>query len=259
MSQVADIVTAESAAQQGVLNRNGFDVQRIREDFPILKHWVNGKPLVYLDSAATSQKPQVVIDAMNHYYLEENSNIHRGVHYLSDKATQSYEAARVKVQKRINASSAKEIIFTRGTTESINLVAASYGRTRVEKGDVVLISALEHHSNIVPWQILAAERGVSIQFVPITADFLFDMEAYRAVLALLCSLRAPTRKQCVTRTKAGRKPLLRGIWTRRCRSTRMTRLFCRRIKQRLRARTKFEICGKTSSTACRRLVGRRLV
>ena len=183
MSQVADIVTAESAAQQGVLNRNGFDVQRIREDFPILKHWVNGKPLVYLDSAATSQKPQVVIDAMNHYYLEENSNIHRGVHYLSDKATQSYEAARVKVQKRINASSAKEIIFTRGTTESINLVAASYGRTRVEKGDVVLISALEHHSNIVPWQILCEEKGAILTVIPMNNNGELLVEEYQKLLS----------------------------------------------------------------------------
>ena len=144
-----------------------YDAARIRRDFPILANMVNGKPLVYLDNAATSQKPRVVVDAMNRYYFEENSNIHRGVHFLSDKATQSYEAARVKTQRWINASSPKEIIFTRGTTESINLVASSFGRRNIRKGDAVLISAMEHHSNIVPWQMLCEERGAKLRVIPI--------------------------------------------------------------------------------------------
>ncbi|HEV8538462.1 MAG TPA: cysteine desulfurase [Bacteroidota bacterium] len=160
-----------------------FDVYGVREDFPILKHWVNGKPLVYLDNAATSQKPQVVLDAMNHYYLEENSNIHRGVHTLSDKATHSYEAARVKVQKRINASSPKEIIFTRGTTESINLVAASYGRSHVRSGDEVLITAMEHHSNIVPWQLLCEEKNATLCVVPINENGELILEEFRQLLS----------------------------------------------------------------------------
>ncbi len=143
-----------------------FDVQRLREDFLILKQVVNGKPLVYLDNAATSQKPWTVLDAMNSYYIEENSNIHRGVHFLSDKATQSYEAARKKVQRFINAADHREIIFVRGTTEGVNLVASSYGRPFFKEGDEVVISAMEHHSNIVPWQMLRDERGVKLRVIP---------------------------------------------------------------------------------------------
>ncbi len=130
-----------------------------RHHFPLLRQRVNGKPLVYFDNAATSQKPQVVIDAILRYYMEENSNIHRGVHYLSETATQAYERVRVKVQHLLNAAQRREIIFVRGTTEGINLVAYSYGRTNVGPGDEVLISAMEHHSNIVPWQILCEEKG----------------------------------------------------------------------------------------------------
>src|SRR5437870_2730310 len=138
-----------------------FDLAKIRNDFPILKQRINGKPLVYLDNAATSQKPQSVIDAMTRFYVEENSNIHRGVHTLSDKATQSYEAARVKIQKFINAGSPKEIIFVRGTTEGVNLVARSYGSGHLAAGDEVIISAMEHHSNIVPWQLVCATEQYS--------------------------------------------------------------------------------------------------
>jgi cysteine desulfurase/selenocysteine lyase len=141
-------------------------VEMCRFHFPLLRQQVNGKPLVYFDNAATSQKPQVVIDAITKYYHEENSNIHRGVHYLSEKATQSYEGARVKVQKFINARSTQEIIFTRGTTEAINLVAASYGRKNVNAGDEVVVSAMEHHSNIVPWQMLCEERGATLRVIP---------------------------------------------------------------------------------------------
>lgn len=150
-----------------ILKPRPFDVKKIREDFPILKQTINGKPLVYLDNAATSQKPQFVIDAMNHYYMEENSNIHRGVHYLSELATQSYEAARVKIQKHINAKHLEEVIFTRGTTEAINLVAHSFGRSRVKEGDEIIISAMEHHSNIVPWQLLRDEKGIVLRIIPI--------------------------------------------------------------------------------------------
>ena len=144
-----------------------FDVQRIREDFPILKQIINGKPLVYLDNAATSQKPRAVIDAMNRYYMEENSNIHRGVHYLSELATQSYEAARIKIQRHINAAHPQEVIFVRGTTEAINLVAHSYGRYNFKAGDEIIISAMEHHSNIVPWQLLRDEKDIAIRIIPI--------------------------------------------------------------------------------------------
>jgi cysteine desulfurase/selenocysteine lyase len=147
-----------------------FDAEVIREDFPILKQLVYGKPLVYLDNAATSQKPRVVIDALTHYYSTDNSNIHRGVHLLSERATQSYEQARVKIQRFINADASKEIIFTRGTTEAINLVAGSYGRANVKAGDEILITAMEHHSNIVPWQILCEQTGAKLRVAPINDD-----------------------------------------------------------------------------------------
>ncbi len=146
---------------------NYFDVYKTRGDFPILKQLIKRKPLVYLDNAATSQKPQAVIDAMTRYYLEENSNIHRGVHYLSQLATQSYEESRVKIQKYINARRPEEIIFVRGTTEAINLVACSFGRSRFREGDEILISAMEHHSNIVPWQLLRDEKGIVLRIIPI--------------------------------------------------------------------------------------------
>ena len=144
----------------------GFDVGRVREEFPALKQLVHGKPLVYLDNAATTQKPQFVIDAITHFYQEDCSNIHRGVHLLSERATKAYEDARLAVQQFINAADPAEVIFVRGTTEAINLVAHSYGRTHVQAGDAVLISAMEHHSNIVPWQILCEERGARLRVVP---------------------------------------------------------------------------------------------
>jgi cysteine desulfurase/selenocysteine lyase len=149
------------------LSPAGFDVRRVREDFPILRREVNGKPLVYLDNAATAQKPQIVIDTLDRFYREENSNVHRGVHYLSQRATDEYEMARVKVQRFLNAAEPREIIFVRGTTEGINLVASSFGRSQVRAGDEVLISAMEHHSNIVPWQILCEEKGAILRVIPI--------------------------------------------------------------------------------------------
>jgi cysteine desulfurase/selenocysteine lyase len=144
-----------------------WDVERIRKDFPALHQQVHGKPLAYLDNAATSQKPQVVIDAITTYYALENSNVHRGVHLLSEKATQAYEGARARVQRFLNAAESREIVFVRGTTEGINLVAQSYGRASVGAGDEIVISAMEHHSNIVPWQMLCAEKGAVLRVVPI--------------------------------------------------------------------------------------------
>jgi len=144
-----------------------YDVERIRRDFPILGRQVRGKTLVYLDNAATTQKPRAVIERLVRYYSEENSNVHRGVHYLSEIATESYESARTTVKTFINAADEKEIVFTRGATESINLVAQSWGRRNVGAGDEVLITAIEHHSNIVPWQMLCAERGATLKVAPV--------------------------------------------------------------------------------------------
>ncbi|HVT97283.1 MAG TPA: cysteine desulfurase [Acidobacteriaceae bacterium] len=144
-----------------------FDVDRIRRDFPILHTKVHGHPLVYLDNAATSQKPQAVIDALVRYYQGENANIHRGVHYLSELATAEFEKARETVRAFINAARSSEIIFTRGTTESLNLVAQTYGKSNLRAGDEVLITAMEHHSNIVPWQMLCEEKGAKLQVAPI--------------------------------------------------------------------------------------------
>jgi cysteine desulfurase / selenocysteine lyase len=144
-----------------------FDVQKIRQDFPILKQEVHGRRLVYLDNAATSQKPQTVIDAIDRYYKEQNANIHRGVHFLSQLATREYEDARVKVQRFINAAESHEIVFTRGATESINLVANSFGRQFVRAGDEIIISAMEHHSNIVPWQLLCEQANAHLRVIPI--------------------------------------------------------------------------------------------
>jgi len=147
-----------------------FDVEKIREDFPILKESVHGKPLIYLDNAATSQKPRAVIEATTHYYSADNSNIHRGVHALSERATKEYEEVRVKAQRFINAAHPHEIIFVRGTTEAINLVMNSYGRANVGAGDEVLITTMEHHSNIVPWQILSEEKRARLRVAPINDE-----------------------------------------------------------------------------------------
>ncbi|HEY6444589.1 MAG TPA: cysteine desulfurase [Candidatus Acidoferrales bacterium] len=146
---------------------SGLDIEKIRADFPILHQTVHGRPLVYLDNAATSQKPRAVIDAITRYYEGTNSNIHRGVHFLSEQATAEYEAGRQTAQKFVNAAHAHEIIFVRGTTEGINLVAQTFGRAQIHQGDEVLITAMEHHSNIVPWQILCDERGAKLRVAPI--------------------------------------------------------------------------------------------
>lgn len=153
-----------------------------RHQFPLLHERVNGKQLVYLDNAATSQKPQIVIDTMMRYYQSENSNIHRGVHYLSEKATQAYEKARDKVREFLNAAHREEIILVRNTTEGINLVAHSYGRQNVQEGDEVLISAMEHHSNIVPWQILCEEKRATLRVIPMNDDGELLLDEYRKLL-----------------------------------------------------------------------------
>jgi cysteine desulfurase/selenocysteine lyase len=144
-----------------------FDVDRIRADFPILRTLVRGRPLVYLDNAATTQKPQAVLDALARYYTDQNANVHRGVHYLSEVATTAYEGARAKVRAFFNAESDREIVFTRNATESINLVAQAFARPKLQPGDEVLITAMEHHSNIVPWQLVCEERGARLRVVPI--------------------------------------------------------------------------------------------
>jgi cysteine desulfurase/selenocysteine lyase len=147
-----------------------LDVRKIREDFPVLRERVHDRPLIYLDNAATSQKPQPVIDAMNRYYEAENSNIHRGVHFLSAQATLAYEQARSAVRRFIHARSDREIVFVRGTTEGINLVAQSYGRSFLREGDEIILSAMEHHSNIVPWQLLGDQTGAKLRILPMNQD-----------------------------------------------------------------------------------------
>jgi cysteine desulfurase/selenocysteine lyase len=160
-----------------------LDLDRIRKDFPILGREVRpGVRLVYLDSTATSQKPEPVLRAMETFYRQSNSNIHRGVHTLAEEATAMYEQARVKIAKFINAASAHEVIYTRNTTESINLVAYAWGRANLQSGDLVILTEMEHHSNLVPWHMLMAERGIRLEFIPVTADGLLDLEAYRTLL-----------------------------------------------------------------------------
>ena len=157
---------------------NKQSLQKIRTDFPILSREVYGKSLVYLDNAATTQKPLCVLDAMRQEYLNVNANVHRGVHYLSQQATELHEAAREKVRQFINAPKVEEVIFTRGTTESINLVASSFAEAFMQEGDEVIVSTMEHHSNIVPWQLQAAKRGIAIRVIPMTDDGMLMMEEY---------------------------------------------------------------------------------
>jgi len=164
------------------ISSSGFDVKRIREDFPVLRQTVNGKPLVYLDNAASSQVPQVVIDRGSIYLEDEHSNIHRGVHYLSQKATTAYEGAREKVKRFINARDARECIFVRGATEGINLVMHGYGRKFIEAGDEIIISAMEHHANIVPWQMLCEEKGARLRVIPMNDAGELLQDEYNALL-----------------------------------------------------------------------------
>ena len=159
-----------------------FDLAQIRADFPILRQTINGQPLAYLDNAATGQKPQAVIDALVNYYAAENSNVHRGVHTLSQRATDAYEGAREKVRQFLNAAADQEIIFVRGTTEGINLVAQTWGRQNVGPGDEIILSAMEHHSNIVPWQILSQEKGARLRVIPINDDGELLLDEYESLL-----------------------------------------------------------------------------
>jgi cysteine desulfurase/selenocysteine lyase len=159
-----------------------LDIEKIRAQFPVLNQQVNGKSLVYLDNAATNQKPKRVIDALTHYYEHDNANIHRGIHTLAERATKAYEATRQALQEFIHAKYVEEIIFTRGVTESINLVASSYGRAFLNIGDEVIISGLEHHSNIVPWQMICEERKAVLKIIPVSESGELDVDAYRKLL-----------------------------------------------------------------------------
>ena len=163
-------------------NQTSYDVAAIRNLFPILNRKVKGKDLVYFDNAATSQKPIQVIDALVHYYSYYNANIHRGLHTLADEATAAYEASRVAVQQFIGACEPEEIIFTKGTTESINIVAKSWGKAFLEKGDEIIITSLEHHANIVPWQMIAEEKGAVLRVIPMDQNGILDMDAYKSLL-----------------------------------------------------------------------------
>ena len=180
----ANAVTAPAAA--------GFDAERVRADFPILSQEINGKPLVYLDNAATSQKPQAVIDTLVRYYTTLNSNVHRGIHTLSQRATDDYEGARGKLRELLNAADDCEIIYTGGTTEGINLVAHTYGRQHIGPGDEIIVSNMEHHSNIVPWQMLCEERGAILRVVPIDDSGVLLMDEYERLLSSRTRLVAMT-------------------------------------------------------------------
>ncbi|QGG81191.1 SufS family cysteine desulfurase [Litorivicinus lipolyticus] len=198
-----------------------FDVEAIRAQFPILSTQVHGKPLVYLDSGASSQKPEAVLDAMDHYYRHTHSNVHRGVHELSQLATEAYEATRTKVANWINAASEREVVFTRGTTEAINLVAQTFG-LRLTAGDRILVSELEHHANLVPWQMLAQRSGAALVKIPVMPNGELDQSVYRAELAkgaalvAICAVsnalgtRIPVKDMCAQARAAGAVTLVDG-------------------------------------------------
>lgn len=158
-----------------------FDAKKVRADFPVLNQMVNDEPLIYLDNAATTQKPQAVLEVLNHYYLHDNANVHRGVHTLAERATAEFEAARKKVQQFIHANSNKEIIFTKGTTDSLNIIAQSYGEF-IQAGDEIVISKMEHHANLIPWQQLAKRKQAVLRYIPLTADGHLDVQAARTII-----------------------------------------------------------------------------
>ena len=158
-----------------------FDAKKIRADFPVLNQMVNDEPLIYLDNAATTQKPQAVLDVLNHYYLQDNANVHRGVHTLAERATAEFEAARKKVQQFIHANSNKEIVFTKGTTDSLNIIAQSYGEF-IQAGDEIVISKMEHHANLIPWQQLAKRKQAVLRYIPLTADGHLDVQAAKTII-----------------------------------------------------------------------------
>jgi cysteine desulfurase/selenocysteine lyase len=171
-----------SLPEPGIRAPASLDVSRIRQDFPILQQRVHGRPLIYLDNAATAQKPRAVIETVNRFYSQENANIHRGVHHLSEQASRFYETVRERVGRFLNAGAAHEVIFTRGTTEGINLVAQSFGREFLSPGDEILITGMEHHSNIVPWQLLCRQTGAVLRAVPLTDTGELDLEAFQLLL-----------------------------------------------------------------------------
>src|SRR5688572_2516440 len=177
-----------------------FDVKAIRQDFPILDQQINGKPFVYLDSTASSQKPLSVIEAMNTYYREYHANVHRGIYQISEKASAAYEAARKKIGRFINARSWREIIFTRNATESINLVAYSWGQANLKAGDVIITSEMEHHANLVPWQQLAARTGATVKYIPVDEHGYLEMEIFEAMLTPAVKLVAVTQMSNVLGT-----------------------------------------------------------
>jgi len=188
----------------------GFDVQRVRGDFPILEREIApGKRLIYLDSTATSQKPLSVIHAMNDYYRRSNANVHRGIHTLAEEATALYEGARDRIARFIGARKSREIIFTRNTTESINLVAYSWGRKNLKADDLIILTEMEHHSNLVPWQMLASELGLRLEFIPVNGDGLLDLDAYRQLLTLAPKLVAFTQMSNVLGTINPARELIR--------------------------------------------------
>ncbi|MFT4190933.1 MAG: family 2A encapsulin nanocompartment cargo protein cysteine desulfurase [Comamonas sp.] len=192
-SQLPGFGAGHAAPQVQGLARQPFDVERVRRDFPVLRERVNGRPLVWLDNAATTQKPQSVIDRVSYFYAHENSNIHRAAHELAARATDAYEGAREKVRAFINARSVNEVIFTRGTTESINLVAQSWGRTHIKEGDEIIVSNLEHHANIVPWHRLAAEKGAKLKVIPVNDDGELLLDEYARLITPRTKLVAFTQ------------------------------------------------------------------
>ncbi len=166
-----------------VVSPTQLDIQKVRQDFPILHQEVNGRPLVYLDNAATTQKPQIVVNALTHYYERDNANIHRGVHTLAERATVAYEETRQAVHRFINSNEPEEIVFTKGTTDGINLVASTFGRTNLKEGDDIIISAMEHHSNIVPWQMLCEEKGANLKVIPVNDRGEIELDEYKKLLS----------------------------------------------------------------------------
>ena len=202
-------------ADAPVMNRlAGYDVDAIRAEFPILTREVNGKPLVYLDNAASAQKPRAVIDSITRTYESEYANVHRGLHFLSNLATSNYEAAREKVRGFLNAPSVDQIIFTKGATEALNLVAASFAAPQLEAGDEIVLSVMEHHSNIVPWHFLRERQGVVLKWAPVTDDGALDMEAFEALLGPKTKLVAMTHMSNVTGTVTPLKAVIEAAHAR---------------------------------------------
>jgi hypothetical protein len=196
----------------------GFDAEVIRRDFPILDQEINGHRLVYLDSASTSQKPQVVLDAIDTYYREYNANVHRGIYTIGEKATAEYERARAKVARFINAPDAHEVVFTRNATEAINLVAYSWGRQNINHGDAIVLTEMEHHANLVPWQLLVQERDGDLEFIPITDDGVLRLEVFRSSSSSArSSSRSPTSRTPLARStpfgRWSRWPTRPGRWS----------------------------------------------